>query len=169
MSQLKHRHWAVKGFRWIVTGLDLVCGICLTSLGVAVMFGTSLFVLIGINTGGDAFRSIPDGAVGVLVIGYGLWLCFSGIRLVTEHPPIRWEAGKRRHWIAAIATGLMIALMWLALMADLAMYDIDGFGHSVHVIVYTGFLACAIPFLLVASAVMSRLDRNCQSDNPHKS
>lgn len=152
-------HWGVTGFRWTVACLDIVFGICLTSLGLAVIFGASLFLLIGINTGGDAFRSIPDGVVGVLVITFGLWFGISGIRLVTEHPPVCWEGGKRRHRIAALATFLMIALMWMGLIADSAMYDIDGFGHSLHVIAYTGFLACAIPLLLVASAVMSRLGR----------
>jgi len=165
MPQSLQPHWAVTGFRWVVTGIDLVLGLCLTSLGVAVTFGTSLFVLIG--TGRNTFRTIPDEILGILVIGFGVWLCVCGIRLITELTPLRWQAGKRRHGIAALATVLMIALMWVALMTDKAMSGGDGFGFFIDGMVYTGFLACAIPFFLVASAVMSRLDRLSDYVLPH--
>ncbi len=167
MPQSPKLQWAVNGFRWIVTGFDLLLGLGLTSLGVAVTFGTSLFILIG--SGRDTFRTIPEEVLGIPVIGFGLCLCFSGIRLITEPTSLRWQAGKRRHQIAALATVLMIASMWVALIIDKAMSVGDGFGYIIDGMVYTGFLACAIPFLLVASAVMSRLARNRQSEPPHDS
>jgi hypothetical protein len=155
-------HRAVNGFRWIVGGLDIALGLCLTlaGAGIPVLFGHSSW---------HVFQAIPNGWLGVLVLGHGIWSCVSGVRLITEQPPMCWQAGKRRHRIAAMLSGLIIALLWLALLVESELYSLDGFGPSIAVLIFTIFFGCVIAFLLIVTLVIAMIQRKWRADNPHDS
>ena len=130
-----------KGFRWTVALIDFMLGLGLGYLGVMLFF----------RRGGDFFSHVPDGFWAVLLGGYGIWVLYSGYRLVKESPPACWQMGKRRHWIAAALGVLMIAVMWMSLVGD----SQDGFGPAVGVFYFTIVVSGVILFWLIAAAGMS--------------
>jgi hypothetical protein len=132
----------VAGFRWTVAVIDFVLGLGFGYLGVILFF----------RRGSDFFSAVPDGVWGVLLGGCGLWVLYSGYRLVIEPLPVCRQNGKRRHLIAAALGVLMIAVMWLSLIGD----SQDGFGPAVGVFFYTIVVSGVILFWLIAAFGMSR-------------
>ena len=143
--------------RWLVISIDLALGTYLSVVGAMVSLGHSVSGLIGLGV--HEFHSLPDEVLGLVFLGQGLWVGFSGIRLLTERDPVRCQAGNRRHLIAAGLSGATIGLLWLALMVDSRMHSGDGFGMLLHVLVNTCSLAVAVAWFLVVSAVMRRSAR----------
>ena len=160
MPQSPQLHWAVASFRWIVSGLDIASGLGFARLGLLVLFDASNWGL---------FRAIPTGWLGVLILGHGIWAVFSGVMLIREQPPMSWWAGKRRHLIAAMLSGLTIALLWLALLVETSRYSPDGLGLGIGMFLYTTVFGCVAGYFLLVVAVMSRLTGHRQLDNSHDS
>ena len=140
----------VRAFRWIVSGLDIASGLFFTLLGILVLFGHSSWRM---------FLAIPNGWLGVIVLGHGIWAVVSGVKLITEQSPVRWRVGKRRHLIAATLSGSIIVLVWLAMFIETAMYSPDGFGLALGVFYYTVVFGCVAAYLLIVSLIMGRLNR----------
>ncbi len=148
MLQSPQPHWAVIGFRWVVSVLDIALGLGFTWLSILVLFDASNWGL---------FRAIPTGWRGVLILGYGIWSVVLGVKLITEQSPIRWRAGTRRHLIAAMVSGLIVALLWLALLVETSKYSPDGLGLGIGMFLYTMIFGCGAGYFLLIAAVMSHL------------
>jgi len=116
-----------------------------------------LLVLLDASNWG-LFRAIPTGWLGVLILGHGIWGVFSGVKLIREQPPMRWRAGRRRHLIAATLSGLIIVLLWLALLAETTMHSPDGIGLGIGMFLYTTIFGCVAAYLVIVTLVMGRLN-----------
>ena len=162
MPQSPKLQWAINGFRWIVCAIDIASGLYFILMVYYLLFG---------HLRRSLFHVIPNECFGVLILGPGIWAVFSGVKLITEKSPERWQAGKRRHLIAATLSGSVIVLAWLSWLIDVvtAKYPPNYFDLLMSVSLFTIVFGCVAAYLLIVSLIMGRLNRQLVTEHQRDS
>jgi len=138
-------------FRWTIVVIDFVIGIAL------ICFSFALFFRRGV----DFTSTVPDEFWAILLTGYGIWILYTGYRLVIERSPVCWQRGKRRHLFLSGFSGGVVPLLWLSLFDNPHQGQ---FGPVIRVMNYSAVFCTLGLFLLIVALVMPVLASQEPSD-----